>query len=378
MADLSTIFTGIRFENPFLLASAPPTESESNIRRAYDSGWGGVVTKTIGLHPVVNVVGPKTKFLRADNGGTRLSMAKRPDSTLMASWNWELISDKPLDWWIGKLSAIKKAYPTKVLVASIMAGSGTDKELENWQTLVKAVQAEGVDAIELNFSCPHMDRVDMGSNVGKDAVLCSISTQAVKAVAKVPVWVKLTPATADIVEEARATFLGGADAISSSNTFPALPLIDPQTLDFEVNVDGLVSSGGLGGPAILTQSLAKMAQMTQAFPDREFSGLGGISGFDQALNYFLLGCGTVQVATAAMLDHAIGPNVIKDLTAGMTDFLERNADRGWTSLADFRGLRRGSIVGHSQIRRPDAADYHGGYEEEAEGYAPEVAEVVAR
>jgi dihydroorotate dehydrogenase len=373
MADLGTVFTGIKFENPFLLSSAPPTESESNIMRAYEAGWGGVVTKTIGLHPVVNVRGSKTKFLRVDDGGTRLSMTKRPDSTLMASWNWELISDKPLDWWIPRLSAIKKAYPNKVLVASIMAGSGSDKELENWQILTEAVQDAGVDAVELNFSCPHMDRVDMGANVGKDPVLCSVSTQAVKAVARIPVWVKLTPATADIVEEAEATFRGGADAISSSNTFPSLPTIDPLTLDFEVNVDGYVSSGGLGGPAILPQSLAKMAQMTQAFPDREFSGIGGISDFDQALSYFLLGCGTVQVATAAMLDHAIGPNVIRELTSGMTEFLERHADRGWTSLADFRGLRRGHVVPHSQIGRPERSDYHGGYDEEAEGYALEPA-----
>jgi dihydroorotate dehydrogenase len=300
-------------------------------------------------------------------------MAKRPDTTLMGSWNWELISDRPLDWWVPRLESIKKAWPHRVLVASIMAGSGTDKEIDNWQVLTRAVQDAGVDAIELNFSCPHMDRVDMGSNVGKDPVLCSVSTQAVKAVARVPVWVKLTPATADIVEEATATFLGGADAISSCNTFPALPLIDPATLEFEINVDGYVSSGGLGGPAILSQSLAKMAQLTQAFPDRELSGIGGISGFDQALSYFLLGCGTVQVATAAMLDHAIGPNVIAALTQGMTGFLERNADRGWTSLADFRGLRRGRVVPHSQIGRPDDSDYHGGYEDEAEGYAVEVA-----
>jgi dihydropyrimidine dehydrogenase (NAD+) subunit PreA len=366
MADLSTVFTGLRFENPFLLASAPPTESDSNIMRAFEAGWGGVVTKTIGLHPVANVAGPRTTFLRVDDGGTRLSMRKRPDTTLLASWNWELISDKPLDWWVPRLSAIKRAWPDRVLVASIMAGSGSDKELHHWGTLTEAVQDAGVDAIELNFSCPHMDRVDMGANVGKDPVLCSVSTQAVKAVARVPVWVKLTPATADIVEEAGATFLGGADAVSSSNTFPSLPLIDPETLDFEVNVDGLVSSGGLGGPAILPQSLAKMAQLTQAFPDREFSGIGGISGFDQALSYFLLGCGTVQVATAAMLDHAIGPNVIRALTTGMTEFLERHADRGWTSLADFRGLRRGSVVAHAQIGRPVAADYRGGYDEGVE------------
>src|SRR5215211_7434068 len=154
MADLSTVFTGIRFENPFLLASAPPTESDSNIIRAFEAGWGGVVTKTIGLHPVTNVKGPKTKFLRAENSGTKLSMTKQPNSTLMASWNWELISDKPLDWWLPRLGKIKKAHPTKILIASIMAGSGNDKELHNWQKLTKAVQDEGCDAVELNFSCP--------------------------------------------------------------------------------------------------------------------------------------------------------------------------------------------------------------------------------
>lgn len=375
MTDLSTVFTGIRFENPFLLASAPPTESDANIMRAFEAGWGGVVTKTIGLHPVANVRGPKTKFFRVDNGGSRLSMAKRPDSTLMASWNWELISDRPLDWWVPRLEAIKKAYPHRALVASIMAGSGSDRELENWQILTRAVQDAGADAIELNFSCPHMDRVDMGSNIGKDKVLCSISTQAVKEAARIPVWVKLTPAAADIAEEAGATFLGGADAISSSNTFPALPLADPATLEFEVNVDGRVSPGGLGGPAILPLSLAKMAQLTQAFPDRAFSGVGGVAGFGHALSYFALGCGTVQVATAAMLDHAIGPNIIRGLIDDMTEFLERNADRGWERLEDFRGFLRDRIVPHAEIARPDASDYRGGYEEEAEGYARETVSV---
>src|SRR6187399_3678011 len=303
--------------------------------RAFDAGWGGVVTKTIGLHPVVNVRGPKTKFLRATPDSPHLSMQKRPGTALHSSWNWELISDKPLDWWVPRITKIKKAYPQRILVASIMAGSGSDDELRNWQKLATACQAEGADALELNLSCPHMDRKDMGSNIGKDTELISIVAQAVREVARVPVWAKLTPSTTDIVVEARGAFLGGADAIVSSNTFPSLPLIDPETLEFEMNVDGYVSSGGLGGPAILPQSIAKMAQLTQAFPDREFSGIGGISDFAQALNYFLLGCGTVQVCTAAMLDHAVGPNVIKTLIAGMTAFLEKNASRGWTRLEDF-------------------------------------------
>ena len=167
-----------------------------------------------------------------------------------------------------------------------------------------------------------------------------------------------------------------ADAIVSSNTFPSIPLIDPETLEFEINVDGLVSSGGLGGPAILPLSLAKMAQMTRAFPDKSFSGIGGISDFSQALSYLLLGCGTVQVCTAAMLDQAVGPNVIKRLLAGLDAFLERHAADGWSGVESFRGLRRDRIVAQSEIRRPDAAGYHSGYEV-AEGYAPPQVDQVA-
>ena len=366
-ANLSVTFTGLRFENPFLLSSAPPTESDSNIMRAFDAGWGGVVTKTIGLHPVVNVRGPKTKFLRATPDAPHLSMQKRPGTALHSSWNWELISDKPLDWWVPRIARIKQAHPGRILVASIMAGSGSDRELEHWQTLATACQDAGADALELNLSCPHMDRKDMGSNIGKDQQLISIVTEAVKDVSHVPVWAKLTPSTTDIVEEATGAFAGGADAISSSNTFPSLPLIDPETLEFEMHVDGFVSSGGLGGPAILPQSLAKMAQLTQAFPDKAFSGIGGVAEFAHALNYFLLGCGTVQVCTAAMLDHAIGPRVISELTAGLAGFLDRHADRGWSTVEDFRGLRRDRVVTHSQIARPDTKEYHGGHD--AEGYA---------
>jgi dihydropyrimidine dehydrogenase (NAD+) subunit PreA len=366
--DLSVTFTGLTFQNPFLLSSAPPTESDSNIMRAFDAGWGGVVTKTIGLHPVVNVAGPKTKFIRASTENYTLSMQKRAGTALHSSWNWELISDKPLDWWIPRIERIKRAYPDRVLVASIMAGSGSDRELEHWQTLAKSCQDAGADAFELNLSCPHMDRQDMGSNIGKDQGLISVVTKAVKDVARVPVWCKLTPSTTDIVGEARASIAGGADAIVSSNTFPSIPLIDPETLEFEINVDGYVSSGGLGGPAILPQSLAKISQLTSAFPNHSFSGIGGIGEFSHALSYFLLGCGTVQVCTAAMLDHAIGPNVIRELKAGLQRFLERHADKGWRTLEDFRGLRRDRVVSHSQIRRPDSKEYFGGHES-AEGYA---------
>ena len=110
-----------------------------------------------------------------------------------------------------------------------------------------------------------------------------------------------------------------------------------------------------------------MSEMTRAYPERSFSGIGGIAEFRHALNYLLLGCGTVQVCTAAMLDHAVGPNVVKRLIAGANEFLDQNAARGFQALADVVGLRRDRVVAHSQIKRPDQREYQGGYE--AEGYA---------
>ena len=140
---------------------------------------------------------------------------------LHSSWNWELISDKPLDYWLPAHHAHQAgASRTTVLIASIMAGSGSDKELDHWRTLAQACQDAGADGLELNLSCPHMDRADMGSNIGKDQQLCSFVTQVVKEVARVPVWAKLTPATSDIALEAGAVFRGGADAVSSSQHLP--------------------------------------------------------------------------------------------------------------------------------------------------------------
>src|SRR3954452_10346003 len=136
-------FTGLGFANPFLLSSAPPTQSESNILRAFESGWAGVVTKTIGLHPVVNVVGAKAKFMRTTPEDAYVSMKKRPGAALHSSWNWELISDKTLDWWLPRIRRIKEAFPNRRLIASIMAGSGNDKELQNCQRLAWECQDAG-------------------------------------------------------------------------------------------------------------------------------------------------------------------------------------------------------------------------------------------
>ncbi len=358
--DLTTRFTGLEFVNPFVLASAPPTESKRKILRAFEAGWGGVVTKTIGLHPVENVAGPKTIYQRASDVKPYVSRYKRPDTVSHSSWNWELISDQPLEQWLPDLEEIKTTYPDRMVIASIMAGAGGEAEMENWRKLARACVGVGCDALELNMSCPHMDRKDMGANIANDEDIIRSVLKAVTGAVDVPVWVKLTPATSTLVDAAGAAYEAGASCISLCNTFPSLPLMDPETLKFEVEVDGYVTSGGQGGLAILHQALQRVSDISRAYPDRAISGIGGIKGFREAFNFIVHGAGNLQVCTAAMEEKGsggVGVQLIQELTRDLGVYLEA---KGHSSIEDFRGIARERIVEHSKIRRK-SEDYNGGY-----------------
>lgn len=362
--ELTTHFTGLEFVNPFVLASAPPTESKAKILRAFDAGWGGVVTKTIGLHPVENVAGPKTIYQRTSETKPYVSRMKRPDTVSHSSWNWELISDQPLDLWLPDLEEIKTTYPDRMVIASIMAGAGSQEEMENWQKLAKAVVNVGCDAIELNLSCPHMDRKDMGANVANDEEIITSILNAVTSAVDVPIWVKLTPANSSLKDGAAAAYAAGAASISLCNTFPSLPLMDPETMKFEVEVDGLVSSGGLGGLAILHQALQRVNDISSAFPDKSISGIGGIKGFREAFNFIVHGAGNLQVCTAAMEEKGsggVGVKLIQELKDDLLEYMQR---KGHASIEEFRGVARDRVVEHSKIRRK-SEDYNGGYAKSA-------------
>ncbi|MEP1767002.1 MAG: tRNA-dihydrouridine synthase [Sulfitobacter sp.] len=361
---LTTNFTGLEFVNPFVLASAPPTESKRKILKAFEAGWGGVVTKTIGLHPVENVAGPKTIYQRTSESKPSVSRMKRPDTVSHSSWNWELISDQPLEQWLPDLEEIKQTYPDRMLIASIMAGAGSEEEMDNWRKLATACVDVGCDALELNLSCPHMDRKDMGANVANDEDIIRTILAAVKSVVSVPIWVKLTPANSSLVDGATAAYAAGASAISVCNTFPSLPLMDPETLKFEVEVDGLVTSGGQGGLAILNQALQRVSDISRALPNKEISGIGGIRGFHEAFNFIVHGAGNLQICTAAMEEKGsggVGVKLIQELKQDLTDYLQR---KGHASIEEFRGIARERIVEHSQIRRKSDA-YNGGYKASA-------------
>ena len=360
MSRLETYFTGLKFENPFILASAPPTESKRKILKAFEAGWGGIVTKTIGLHPVENVAGPKTIYQRASEAKPYVSRIKRNDTVSHSSWNWELISDQPLDLWLPDLEEIKSTFPNRMLIASIMAGAGNEEEMNNWKKLAKACVGAGCDAIELNMSCPHMDRKDMGANIANDEEIIKSILKAVTNAVSVPIWVKLTPATSELVEAARIAYESGASSISVCNTFPSLPLMDPETMKFEVEVDGLVTSGGLGGLAILHQALQRVSDISKAFPNGAISGIGGIRGFREAFNFIVHGAGNLQVCTAAMQEKGsggVGVKLIQELKEDLNDYLMR---KEFSSIENIRGIARERVVEHSQVRRK-SENYNGGY-----------------
>ena len=154
MADLTTDFLGIKSPNPFWLASAPPTDKEYNVRRAFEAGWGGVVWKTLGAEgpPVVNVNGP------------RYGVIHGADRRVLGLNNIELITDRSLEINLEEITRVKKDYPDHAMVVSIMVPC----EEQAWKDILSKVEATGADGIELNFGCPHgMSERGMGAAVGQ-------------------------------------------------------------------------------------------------------------------------------------------------------------------------------------------------------------------
>ena len=204
MADLQSDFIGIRSPNPFWLASGPPTDKEYNVNRAFEAGWGGVVWKTLGEDPpIVNVSGPRYGALLT------------PDRRLTGFNNIELISDRPLDDNLPEIRRVKRAWPERAVVVSLMVPC----EEKAWRDILARVSDTGADGVELNLGCPHgMSERGMGAAVGQVPDYVEMVAQWCKTHCKMPVIVKLTPNVTDIRKPARAAKSGGADAVSLINT----------------------------------------------------------------------------------------------------------------------------------------------------------------
>jgi dihydropyrimidine dehydrogenase (NAD+) subunit PreA len=315
MADLTTNFAGIRSPNPFWLASGPPTNSGDQVMRAFDAGWGGAVWKTLG-DPIVNV---SSRYSSVDWNGQRM----------LGLNNIELITDRPLETNLREIAEVKKRYPRHAVVASLMVES----RREAWHDIVKRCEDAGVDGLELNFGCPHgMNERGMGSAVGQVPEYSRLITEWVKEVARTPVIVKLTPNVTDIRAVARASRQGGADALSAINTVNSITGVDLETLTPRPDVGGLSSHGGYAGPAVKPIALHLVQQIaSDAEAGLPVSGIGGVSGWREAAEFILLGCGTVQVCTAVM--H-YGYRIVEDMIDGLSNWMD---EKGFAGLQDFRG-----------------------------------------
>ena len=128
----------------------------------------------------------------------------------------------------------------------------------------------------------------------------------VKKVAVVPIWVKLTPSTSSLVSASKAAYEVGAFSIPLCDIYTSLPLKVPETIKIEGGVDGLVTSGGLAGLAILHQALKFTSDISRAFLNSEILGIFGIHGFREAFNFFVPCARYLKVCTAAMQEKGSG------------------------------------------------------------------------
>ena len=318
MVDLSVTFGGIKSPNPFWLASAPPTDKEYNVVRAFRAGWGGVVWKTLGEDPpIVNV---SSRYGAISYNGARMAGFS----------NIELITDRPLAVNLGEIKAVKRDWPDRALVVSLMVPC----EEASWKRILPRVEETGADGIELNFGCPHgMSERGMGSAVGQVPEYVEMVTRWCKQNSRMPVIVKLTPNIADIRAPARAAMRGGADAVSLINTVQSIVSVDLDAMAPEPVVDGQGTHGGYCGPAVKPIALRMVAEIARdpATARLPISGIGGISSWRDAAEFLALGAGTVQVCSAAM--HR-GFRIIEEMTDGLANWMD---EKGYALISDFSG-----------------------------------------
>jgi len=313
MSTLETTFLGINFPNPFILAAGPPTANGSMVIEAFKSGWGGAVLKTIGMVPTKHP-SPRVHAMRSGK----------------VKWGFldiELISDMTVDQWAAEIDMIRDAFPDRPIIASIM---GEDNP-QSWQEVVRRIEPHGVNAFEMNASCPNFAAgEERGSKLGQDPESLGKAVSWVREATILPVIVKLTPNVTDITPLAQACVDAGADAFCAGNSLSGIGGIDLETFSPLPSVDGIGIVGGYGGPGLRPVMLRITAELAQSTPLHIF-GCGGVSKWQDAVEYLALGASAVQICTAVMWE---GVQIIQKLTSGLTKYLEKHK---YDSLTQLQG-----------------------------------------
>jgi dihydropyrimidine dehydrogenase (NADP+)/dihydropyrimidine dehydrogenase (NAD+) subunit PreA len=339
MATLATTVNGLKLPNPFVIGSGPPGTNANVIGKAFDEGWGAVICKTVSLEAdkVINVQ-PRYARLRSRESGE------------IYGWeNIELISDRSFDTWIDEFRQVKDKYPDGVLIASIME----EYHRNAWHEIVERCQDAGVDAFELNMSCPHgLPERKMGAAMGENPDILAEVCGWVMEVAKRPVWAKMTPNVTHIEEPTRAALRAGCHGISAINTIRSVLGVDLETLRPEPTVEGFTTPGGYSCQAVMPIALRMCMEIAtvigREFPGRTLSGIGGIETGNDAAQFILLGCDTVQVCTGVM---KFGYPIVHGMKDQLLAFMEKHK---FERIDDFKGYSVQFFTTHADLVKRQA------------------------
>ncbi|MCL2493265.1 MAG: NAD-dependent dihydropyrimidine dehydrogenase subunit PreA [Clostridiales bacterium] len=329
--DLSIDFLGKHCENPFFLSSSPVGGNYDMVAKCYEAGWAGVFFKTVGI------------FV-ADECSPRFDMTNKDGVPWLGFKNMEQISDKPTEQNFEYMFRLKRDFPEKILVATIMGASD-----EEWTKLAKMCDQVGADLIEGNFSCPQMTSHAMGSDVGSDPKLVERYSRAVTKATKIPFIAKMTPNITSVEPSARAAAKGGSKGVSAINTLKSITNIDLENLTGMPVVAGKSSISGYSGAAIRPVALRFVVDLLkdQELMGKgvEISGVGGIETWRDALEFLLLGARNVQVTTAIM---QYGYRIVEDMISGLSHWMD---ERGYDHVEDFLGLALGNMIPAEDLDR---------------------------
>ncbi len=327
--DLSCDICGVELENPFLLSSSVVCSTYDMCARAFEAGWAGVSFKTICLMDI-------------HEASPRFSAVKSSEGQWYGFKNIEQLSDHSLEENMKIFRDLKRNYPSKVIVASIMG-----RNEEEWTYLAKKVTEAGADVIELNFSCPNMEAKGTGSDIGQDPDACRRFTAAARKGSSLPILAKMTPNITDMRVPARASIEGGADGIAAINTIKSITGVNIDTLVGFPSVHGKTMLGGYSGAAVKPISLRFISELAAdpAIKGSHISGMGGINTWRDALEYLLLGASSLQVTTAVM---EYGNRIIEDLVSGLQIYM---AQRRYKSVSQLVGEALDTVVENDEVER---------------------------
>jgi len=327
MANLQIEFCGQKMLNPFWLASSPVADSGEMIARAFEAGWGGAVLKTLSPDSEeLNLVSPKIWGLNYQH------------QRLMGMVNIDLNTERTFEVCLDDIKNLKRQYPRHLVIASLMAG-----EEAAWKDCARQIEDAGADLIEVSLSCPHgMPERGMGAMVGQNPDLVLKTSRWVKEAVEIPVIVKLTPNVADITPMAQAVKASGCDGITLIDTVKALLGIDLDSWAPLPTVAGRSTYGGYSGPAVKPIALRFVAGAAKA-GGLPVSGVGGITTWQDAAEFFLCGAHSVQLCTAPM--H-YGYRMIDDLREGLNNYLDA---KGLKSLEQLIGRALPNLVSYQEL-----------------------------